>query len=162
LIVVVAYVLWTLFTPRFRTPPAFPTPTPTPAGVEYERASTFWNKTELPALSEFSRSVPAINTTCKGALSPTCLAAITATDQKLQSAITIINQGDIPACIATHVARYKGDLLSMDGGLQIALNGYKAGDNQQVAQGLLQFRDNAQNVSADAAAVTNDVKVLCN
>ena len=162
LIVALAFGLWTLFTPRFRTPPAFPTPTPTPVGVEYERASNFWNREELPALAEVSRSVPAINASCRGTLSPKCLAAITATDQKLQNAIAVVNHGDIPACIATHVTRFKGDLLSMDGGLQIALTGYKAGDIQQVQQGLSQFRENSQNVSPDAAAVTNDLKVLCN
>jgi hypothetical protein len=108
------------------------------------------------------KSVPAINKNCKGKLAAACQAAIVATDQKLQYAITVINTGDIPACLTTHVTRFKGDLLAMEGGLQVALNGYKAGDQPKVDQGLSLFHDNSLPVGEDAAAVSNDVKLLCN
>ena len=139
-----------------------PTPTPTPAGVEYGRASYFWNKQALPALADVNRSARGITTNCKGKLTTPCRSAIESTDKKLQVVLTVIKDGDIPACLITHVTRFKSDLLSMDGGLQIALNGYNAGDRQLVAQGLAQFRENSLPLSGDAAAVTNDVKVLCN
>jgi hypothetical protein len=145
-----------------RTPPAFPTPTPTPAGLEFGRAYLFWHSSALPAVADMSRSVPAINSRCKGRLTAPCQASITVTDQKLQTAITIINNGDIPACITTHLSRFKSDLEKMDGGLQIALNGYRAGDRSLVAQGLTQFYDSQRPLSVDAAAVTKDVTVLCN
>jgi hypothetical protein len=162
LIVIVALGLNSLFSPRFRTPPSFPTPTPTPAGAEYAKASAFWNDAGLPALAGVIRSEPAIKFNCKGKLSTACHNAVTVGDEKLQYAITVINQGDIPACLITHVTRYKSDLLSMDGGLQIALNGYKAGDRPQVDQGITQFLVSSDSLVADAANVTNDVKVLCN
>jgi hypothetical protein len=162
LVLVIGWSLWSIFAPSYRTVPPTPTPTPTPAGVEYARASNFWNKQALPALAEVNRAARAINTSCKGKLSPGCRAGIEATDQRLQVALTVIKDGDVPACIATHLTRFKGDLLAMDGGLQIALNGYKAGDRQLVEQGLSVFRENAVPVGADAAAVTNDVKLLCN
>jgi hypothetical protein len=162
LIVIVALGLSSLFSPRFRTPPSFPTPTPTPAGAEYAKASAFWNDAGLPALAGVIRSEPAIKSNCKGKLSTACHNAVTVGDEKLQYAITVINQGDIPACLTTHVTRYKSDLLSMDGGLQIALNGYKAGDKPQVDQGITQFLVSSDSLVADAANVTNDVKVLCN
>jgi hypothetical protein len=162
LIVMVGWALGSLLFPGFRTAPSYPTPTPTPAGVEYARASAFWTNSSLPALEGVTRAVPAINTNCKGNLTTGCHTAITAMDVKLQYAVTIINTGDIPACLTTHVRRYKGDLLSMDGGIQIALNGYKAGDRQELAQGIDQFRTSSLPLLADAAAVSNDVKVLCN
>jgi hypothetical protein len=162
LIVIVAFALSSLFAPRFRTPPSFPTPTPTPAGVEYARASAFWNNAGLPALAGVIRSVPAINSNCKGNLTTGCHTAIAATDVKLQYAISVINQGDIPACLTTHVTRYKSDLLSMDGGIQVALNGFKAGDRDELAQGLDQFRTSSLPVVEDAAAVSHDMQVLCN
>jgi hypothetical protein len=161
-IVVVVWALSTLLMPGFRTPPSFPTPTPTPAGVEYARASAFWNNAGLPALAGVIRSKTGIAANCKGKLSTSCRDAITNADQKVQYAITVINQGDIPACLTTHVTRFKSDLLSMDGGLQIALKGYKDGDQQEVNQGLSQFQVSSQPLTEDAAAVTNDVKILCN
>ena len=158
----VGWALSSLLFPGFRTPPAFPTPTPTPAGVEYARASTFWNDGEQPALIEVVRALPAISTNCKGNLTVACQTAITAMDVKLQYALAVIKNGDIPACMTTHLARYKGDLLAMDGGLQISLIGFKTGDRDKVAQGLDQFRTAVLTLPDDTAAVTNDVKVLCN
>jgi len=162
LIVVAGLILNSLFSIRFRTPPSFPTPTPTPAGAEYARAAAFWNDAGLPALAGVIRSKTAISTNCKGKLSTSCHDAIAAADLKVQYAIDVIKQGDIPACLTTHVTRFKSDLLSMDGGLQIALNGYKAGDKQQVDQGLSQFQVSSAPLTEDAAAVTKDVAVLCN
>lgn len=162
LIGVAVWVLHGLFMPAaLRTPPSFPTPTPTPAGLEFGRAYLFWNNSALPAVADMNRTAPAINARCKGSLPASCQAAIVATDQKLQQAITVINQGDIPACIATDLKRFKGDLEAMDGGLQIALNGYKAGDKPMISQGLAQFHESAVPLSPDAAAVSNDVKALC-
>jgi hypothetical protein len=162
LIVAVGLIVRSLLFPGFRTPPSYPTPTPTPAGAEYARASAFWNNTEVPAVAAVIKSVPAITKNCKGRLSAACQTAIVATDQKLQYAITVINTGDIPACLTTHVTRFKSDLLAMDGGLQVALNGYRAGDQQQVDQGLALFQENSLPLTEDAAAVSNDLKVLCN
>jgi hypothetical protein len=162
LIVAVGWALSSLLFPGLRTPPAFPTPTPTPAGVEYARASTFWNDGEQPALVEVVRGLPAISTNCKGNLTAACRNAITAMDVKLKYAVSVINTGDIPACLTTHVGRYKGDLLSMDGGMQISLIGFNAGDRDKVAQGLEQFREALLPLADDATSVSNDVKVLCN
>jgi hypothetical protein len=64
--------------------------------------------------------------------------------------------------MTTHLARYKGDLLAMDGGLQISLIGFKTGDRDKVAQGLDQFRTAVLTLPDDTTAVTNDVQVLCN
>lgn len=116
----------------------------------------------LPAPASVTRARSAVNANCKGKLSADCRNAITAADQKVQFAITLINQGDIPACLRTHVTRYKGDLLSMSGGLQIALNGFKAGDKALVDQGLSQFQTSSAPLAEDSAAVANDLKVLCN
>jgi hypothetical protein len=164
LIVVVGWSLRGLFTAgASRTPPAFPTPTPTPAGLEFGRAYLFWHKSALPAVSDMSRSVTAINSRCKSTrLTAPCQAALAVTDHKLLTAITIISQGDIPACITTDLTRFKGDLEQMEGGLAIALNGYKNGDRPMVAQGITQFRDSARPLGADAAKVTKDVTTLCN
>jgi hypothetical protein len=162
LIGAVGWVLNSYLFPGFRTPPAFPTPTPTPAGVEYARASAFWNDGEQPALIEVVRGLPAITAGCKGNLTAACRTAITAMDVKLQYALTVIKTGDIPACMTTHLTRYKGDLLAMDGGIQISLIGFKEGDRDKLAQGLDQFRTAVLTLPDDTAAVTNDVKVLCN
>jgi hypothetical protein len=144
-----------------RTPPSYPTPIPTPAGLEFGRAYLFWYNSGLPALANMNKTVPALNTRCKGSLPATCQAAIAATDQKLQAAITVINQGNIPACLTTHLTTFKSDLEAMDGGLQIALNGYKAGDKGMITQGLTQFHESAIPLNQDAAVVTSDVKALC-
>ena len=162
LIVAVGLTVRSMLFPGLQTTPAYPTPTPTPAAVEYTRATAFWDKTELPALVAVTRSLPAIKKNCRGKLSAACRTAIQATDQKLQFAITVINTGDIPACLTTHVTRLKSDLLSMDGGLQIALNGYRAGDIQKVNQGLAQYGASSGPLSQDTAAVTKDVVKLCN
>lgn len=156
------WALSSLVFPGLRTPPAFPTPTPTPAGVEYARASTFWNDGEQPALVEVVRALPAITNSCKGNLTAACRNAITAMDVKLKYAVSVINTGDIPACLTTHVARYKGDLQSMDGGMQISLLGFTAGDRDKVAQGLEQFREALLPLADDANKVVSDVQALCN
>jgi hypothetical protein len=162
-IVFVGWSLRGLIFPGDRAIPVFATPTPTPAGTEFDRADIFWNRQAIPALVEFIKTVPAINTKCKtNLLAAGCHAAILASDQKLEQAVTVINQGDVPACLTTDLTRFKGDVLSMDGGLQISLNGYKAGDKNMVLQGLSQFHDAALTFGPDSTAVTNDVKVLCN
>lgn len=160
--VVAGLVLRDFLFPGLRTQPVLTTPTPTPAAVEYTRATAFWDKTELPAITAVTRSMPAIKKYCGGKLKAACRTAIEATDQKLQFAISVINTGDVPACLTTHVTRLKSDLLSMDGGLAIALNGYRAGDIQKVNQGLAHYRESASPLSQDAAAVTKDVIKLCN
>jgi hypothetical protein len=163
LVLAVGYSVRGFFEPAgLRTPPVFPTPTPTPAGFEFQLADKFWNGSALPALAEVSRTLPTINSRCKANLTATCRAAILATDQKVQRAVTVINQGDIPACITDDVTRFKGHLESMGGGLQIALDGYNAGDRLMVAQGLSQFHESLLPLDQDAAAVTKDVRVLCN
>jgi hypothetical protein len=144
-----------------RTPPSYPTPTPTPAGLEFGRAYLFWYNIGLPALSDMNKSVPNLNARCKGSLPATCQAAITVTDQKLQAVINAINTGNIPACLTTHMTRVKSDLEAMDGGLQIALNGYKAADKAAIGQGLTQFHESAIPLNQDVAVVTSDVKALC-
>jgi hypothetical protein len=144
-----------------RTPPSYPTPTPTPAGLEFGRAYLFWYNTGLPGISDMNKSVPNLNARCKGTLPATCQAAITVTDQKLQVVITAINNGNIPACLNTHLTRVKSDLEAMDGGLQIALKGYKAADKGAITQGLTQFHESAIPLNQDVAVVTGDVKALC-
>jgi hypothetical protein len=144
-----------------RTPPSYPTPTPTPAGLEFGRAYLFWYNTGLPGISDMNKSVPNLNARCKGTLPTTCQAAITVTDTKLQAVITAINNGNIPACLNTHLTRVKSDLEAMDGGLQIALNGYKAADKGAITQGLTQFHESAIPLNQDVAVVTSDVKALC-
>jgi hypothetical protein len=161
-LVFVGYSLRGLFTPAgLRTQPSFPTPTPTPAGLEFGRAYLFWNNSAVPAVAAFNKTLPTLNARCKGTYPTTCRAAITASDQKLQQAIAVITNGDIPACIADDLRRYKGDLLSMDGGLQIALNGYGARNKGMILQGLAQFREGSRPLAADAAAITKDIKALC-
>jgi hypothetical protein len=162
LIVSVGWVLRnTFFSGELRTPPVYATPTPTPSGLELYRAETFWNTFALPALGEVNKTLPAIKAKCKGSLPAGCHDAIVATDAKMQQLITVINQGDVPACIATHVMRFKSDIEVMDGGLQIALNGYKAGDKDTISRGLAQFNEGALSVGPDTAFVSGDVKTLC-
>ena len=161
-IVAVAFSLRGLFMPAgFRTPPSFPTPTPTPAGLEFGRAYLFWYNSAAPALAAVNKTLPALNSRCKGNLPTTCRVAIAATDAKLQLTITIINKGSVPACIADDLSRFKGDLEGMDGGLQIALKGYTQRDRQMIAQGLTQFHEASRPVAQDSAAVSKDVKALC-
>ena len=50
----------------------------------------------------------------------------------------------------------------MDGGIQISLKGFKAGDRDLLAQGLDQFRTAVLTLGDDSNAVANDVAVLCN
>jgi hypothetical protein len=115
----------------------------------------------LPAVAAANRTLPLLKARCKGSYPTTCRSAITATDAKLQQAIAVINNGDIPACIADDLRRYKSDLLGMDGGLQIALNGYGARDKAKISQGLTQFREASIPLAADGTSVTKDIKALC-
>ena len=161
-IVAVAFSLRGLFMPAgFRTPPSFPTPTPTPAGLEFGRAYLFWYNSAAPALAAVNKTLPALNSRCKGSLPTTCRVAIAATDAKLKQTITIINKGNIPACIADDLTRFKSDLEGMDGGLQIALKGYAQRDRLMIAQGLAQFHEALRPLAQDSAAVVKDVKALC-
>ncbi len=161
-LVIVGYSLRGLFSPAgLRATPSFPTPTPTPAGLEFGRAYLFWNNSALPAVGAFNKTLPVLNARCKGSYPSTCRSAITASDQKLQQAIAVINNGDVPACIADDLRRYKSDLEAMDGGLQIALNGYGARNKAMILQGLGQYHDASKPLAADAAAVAKDIKALC-
>jgi hypothetical protein len=98
---------------------------------------------------------------CRGTYPTTCRSAITATDQKLQQAIAVINNGDIPACISDDLRRFKSDLEGMGGGLQISLNGYGARSKAMILQGLGQYHESALPLGTDAAAVAKDIKALC-
>jgi len=161
-LVFVGYSLRGLFAPAgLRTTPSFPTPTPTPSGLEFGRAYLFWNNSALPAIAAYNKTLPALNARCKGSYPTTCRSAITASSQKLQQAIAVINNGDIPACIADAITRYKSDLEGMGGGLQIALNGYGARNKATILQGLGQFRTASKPLGTDAASVARDIKALC-
>jgi hypothetical protein len=165
-VIVLALVAWTirgyLMSDTLRTLPLYPTPTPTPSGVELQRANSFWNGQVYPLLGGVVTTLAPLKTQClTGKRRAGCRSAITATDQKLQLVIVAINQGDIPACILTHATIFKGDVESMDGGLQISLNGYKAGDQGMVSRGLAQFVAAVEPLVADGQLVSSDLKAFC-
>ncbi|MDQ6877372.1 MAG: hypothetical protein M3082_06675 [Candidatus Dormibacteraeota bacterium] len=165
-LVVIGAVVWALHAILMpggdRLPPAYPTPTPTPSGVELQRANAFWNNQVYPSLGVVVTTLPAMKSQClTGSPRAGCRAAMIATDQTLQQTITIIKHGDIPACIATHVTTFMGDVEAMDGGLQISLNGYRAGDRAMITQGLIQFTDGVRPLVADGELVNRDLKAFC-
>jgi hypothetical protein len=163
-IVIVALVLRSFFISYFslRDTPVYPTPTPTPSGVELQRANNFWPGTVFPLLGQVVKTLTPLKTQCfTGSRRAGCRSAIVATDQKLQLVMAAINKGDIPACIATHVATFRGDVESMDGGLQISLIGYKAGDQVMISRGLAQFVEAVRPLVADGELVNSDLKAYC-
>jgi hypothetical protein len=128
-------------------------PSPTRSGSDYQRADYFLNSQLGPSVEAATQTLAALKANCTASLPLSCRDAIIATDQALRKTLTVIDNADIPPCIAAPTAQLKKDWAAMELGLQIALGGYQDYDNEMVGEGLIKFDIAARPLQADAAAL---------
>jgi hypothetical protein len=133
---------------------------PTPFGSDYDRADRFLNGQLVPAIVEVNKTFPAIESNCTAQLPLSCRDAIAITDQKMRDAGKVIDQGDIPPCIADAMAKFSKDWTAAQNGLDAALGGYQSTSNELIARGLINFVQNYQLLKPDADAV-DKAKLTC-
>lgn len=133
---------------------------PTPFGSDYDRADRFLTSQLVPAIVEVNKTFPAVESNCTAQLPLSCRDAIAVTDQKMRDAGKVIDQGDIPPCIADAMAKFSKDWTAAQNGLDAALGGYQSTSNELIARGLLNFVQNYQLLKPDADAV-DKAKLTC-
>jgi len=133
---------------------------PTPFGSDYDRADRFLTGQLVPAIVEVNKTFPAVQTNCTAQLPLSCRDAIAVTDQKMRDAGKVIDQGDIPPCIADAMAKFTKDWTAAQNGLDAALGGYQSTSNELIARGLISFVQNYQLLKPDADAV-DKAKLTC-
>lgn len=133
---------------------------PTPFGSDYDRADRFLTGQLVPAIIEVNKTFPAVQSNCTAQLPLSCRDAIAVTDQKMRDAGKVIEQGDIPPCIADAMAKFTKDWTAAQNGLDAALGGYQSTSRELIARGLLNFVQNYQLLKPDADAV-DQAKLTC-
>ena len=147
------------------TPTARPVaPSPVPQSVartDFDRADRFLNQLLAPAIVGINESWQPLFATCNGPLSGSCLSAIKVTDQQMIKLLAVINQSEIPQCIAPGMVKVRGDAVAMEAGIQIALKGFTDNNPAETKAGLNQYGSMARTFGADLNSVDATHKTLC-
>ena len=131
---------------------ANPSPTPDVSGPDSARADRFLTGQLKPALAGLDQTVPELNRSCSGIASTSCFDAITATDQQVKKVLTVITNGDVPACIRVPTTSLKANIQSMDNQLQAAFKDFQENNNSEVFANVNRFRTYNQWAAADLSA----------
>ena len=123
------------------------------ARSESARADRFLDQTLAPALLPVNRTLPALRSCLNGGLSSGCFNALTATDQQLKIALSVIDHADIPLCLSTPATKYRADFNGLDLGLQQSLAGYQDGQAKEVNVGMNTYSGYEVALAADTRAL---------
>ena len=132
---------------------------PRPTTSDYARAGSL-SATLAPALAKVGPTLPALQSACTGTLSNGCLTALNLARQQMTDLLSMIDRGDVPACVATGTAALRFDLQSMAGGLDMSLKGYGDNSGAEVYQGIYRFAYFGRSIKADATAI-NALRAKC-
>ena len=145
--------------------PSRPTVTPPPqlqTRTEFARAENFLKYSLAPVLVTFGENVTTFSQQCSGAMTISCNDALITTDNQMVKVLAVVDNGNIPPCIAGPVARMRIDLANMQGALRLAITGFKENKAATFHAGLSQFGSQGPAFQTDAKAADQALKTVCN
>jgi hypothetical protein len=126
------------------------TPDNSPTGTQFVQADGFLVN---PALASVATAVKPIPVDCTGTHSVTCRNTLEDADAAVVKAITVIDKGPFPGCLAASVVQTRRDLVNLDQALKAALIGFRYNSDALVTKGLADFTAAAPTLKADGEAL---------
>jgi len=143
---------WMQATSSGPTAPAGPPPLATRSG--YAQAERFITGYLAPAMDNMNQTIATTRETCVGPVTVSCQDAVTETDNQAQALVAIVDQNKVPSCIATPVARFRGDVSKVHDDLQAAIKSFSGTNTLQTGALISRSAGALPVVPADYAAIT--------
>ena len=124
-----------------------------PTGTQFQQADGFLVSSMNPALASVTAAVKPIPLDCGGTHSVTCRNTLEDADTAVVKAITVIDKGPFPGCMAASVVQTRHDLVNLDQALKAALIGFRANSDGVVTKGLADFTAASPTLKADGDAL---------
>jgi len=144
--------------PWMQAPSSGPTaaagPPPLKTRSSYAQADRFITGYLAPAMDDMNQRIATTRETCVGPVTVSCQDAVTETDNQAQALMAIVDQNTVPPCIATPVARFRGDVSKVHDDLQTAMKSFAANNTSQTDAYLARYGGAVPAVPADFAAIT--------
>jgi hypothetical protein len=129
------------------------TPDNSPTGTQFVQADGFLVGSLNPALASITTTTKPILVDCTGAHSITCRNTLEDADAAVVKAITVIDKGPFPGCLAASVVQTRRDLVNLDQALKGALIGFRSNSDALVTKGLADFTAAAPSLKIDGDAL---------
>jgi hypothetical protein len=142
------------------TPSTKASPAPDFSGPDSIRADRFLTTYLAPAVAGLDKTLPAVRLHCNKSLANNCYDALTATAPQVKSVLAAIQNGDIPRCLRTPMAKVLGYVKAMDQQLQIAVTAFQDNSSDELFLAVYRFWVNQQSM-VPAIAAANQAKSSC-
>lgn len=131
---------------------AGPPPLATRSG--YAQAERFITGYLAPAMDDMNQRITTTREVCVGPVTISCQEALTETDNQAQALLVIVDKNTVPTCIATPVARFRGDVSRVHDDLQTVMKSFTGSNTFQTATYISRYAGAVPAVPADYAAIT--------
>ncbi len=132
-----------------------------PTGTQFQQADGFLSGSFNPALDSVTSGVTPIPTDCGGTHSVTCRNTLENADTALVKAITVIDKGTFPSCLAAPVVQSRHDLVNLEQAIKTALIGFQDNSDGLVTKGLADYTALAPTLKADGDAMKAAEQSAC-
>jgi len=136
-------------------------PDNSPTGTQFVQADGFLVNSLSPALASTATAVKPIPVDCTGTHSVTCRNTLEDADAAVVKAITVIDKGPFPGCLAASVVQTRRDLVNLDQALKAALIGFRYNSDALVTKGLADFTTAAPTLKVDGEALKAAATSAC-
>jgi hypothetical protein len=137
------------------------TPDNSPTGTQFVQADGFLVNSLNPALASITTAVKPIPVDCTGTHSVTCRNTLENADAAVVKAITVIDKGPFPGCLAASVVQTRRDLVNLDQALKTALIGFSYNGDALVTKGLADFTAATPMLKVDGNALKASAISAC-
>jgi len=145
-------------------PPRAVTPSPTPPPLtvrsDYARADGFLTYQVTPAMAKVWPAIQLFNETCVN-LTSTCQNAATAALAQVKGVESMIDHAQIPTCIASQVAKVRGELTGMDAAITLAVKAFADNKKTELSTAVSRYRAASKTLNADIAAISKAATARC-
>jgi hypothetical protein len=132
-----------------------------PTGTQFQQADGFLTGSLNPALTSVTSAMSPISTDCLGAHSVTCRNTLENSDAAVVKAITVIDKGTFPGCLAASLVQTRKDLVNLDQAMKAALIGFRSNSDALVTKGLADLTAASPTVKANGAALKAAAQSAC-
>jgi len=141
---------------------ATPSPTPPPLSVrsDYARADRFFTYQVTPAMSKVWPALQLFNETCVN-ITSSCQNAAVAALAQVKGVESMIDHAQIPSCIATQVARVRGELTGMDAAITLAVKAFADNKKTELSTAVSRYKTASKTLGADIAAISKAATARC-
>ncbi len=139
---------------------ASPTPPDLAVRSDFARASSFATYTLTPAMATAAPAFQLFSESCV-ALTQSCQNAANNALTQVKSVEAVLDQAQVPLCVAPLVAKIRADLTGMDAGATSAVKAFDSNNKGLLGQGLSKFRTASRPLTGDISALSKSLATRC-